>query len=156
MSGVGSAIRVGEPQRQPETPQQRLDAARSWARTAEPAEILEPGAPADLPSVRMQAVIEAAERAAEAIRLDAEQQAREHLADAQRKADRLTTERVRMVARLTDELIEHAAAVQQRSAQILAALDRATTELEWRLAQEARARDPVGAQPSSTSREAAR
>ena len=41
---------------------------------------------------QLQAVIGAAERAAEAIRRDAEQ-ARLHLSEAQRKADRLTAER---------------------------------------------------------------
>jgi len=154
-SAIGEANPIGGP-RLAETPQQRLAAARSWAQRTDPIEAREPGAPVDLMNERMRAVIGAAERAAEVIRLDAERQAHQHLADAQRKADRLTTERVRMLARLTDELIEHAVAVQQRSAQILTALDRATTELERRLAGEARARGPLAAQPSSTSLEAAR
>jgi cell division septum initiation protein DivIVA len=160
MSELGPAIErassIEGPRRQPDTPQQRLAAARSWARRTDPAEALELGVPAGLANERMQALIGAAERAAEAIRRDAEQQAQQHLAEAQRKADRLTTERVRMLARLTDELIEHTAAVQQRSAQILTALDRATAGLERRLAGESRALSPGSAQPSSTSLEAAR
>ena len=46
---------------------------------------------------QLQTVIDAAERAAEAIRFDAEEQARHHLAEAQRKADRLTAERVGLI-----------------------------------------------------------
>ena len=60
---------------------------------------------------QLQTVIDAAERAAEAIRFDAEEQARHHLAEAQRKADRLTAERVGLISDLTDDLIRHAATV---------------------------------------------
>ena len=56
---------------------------------------------------RLQTVLEAAERAAEAIRYDAEEQARRHLAGAQQRADGLTAERVRLISQLTDDLIEH-------------------------------------------------
>ena len=50
---------------------------------------------------QLQSVIGAAERAAEAIRRDAEEQARLHLAEAQRKADRLTAERVGLISELS-------------------------------------------------------
>ena len=58
---------------------------------------------------QLQTVIDAAERAAEAIRYDAEEQARRHLAEAQRKADQMTAERVGLISELTDDLVRHAA-----------------------------------------------
>lgn len=77
----------------------------------------------DQVSNRVQLVIEAAERAAEAIRIDAQQQAQRYLAEAQRRADRLTAERVQLIAGLTDELIEHAGAVRNHSEQMVASLE---------------------------------
>lgn len=74
-------------------------------------------------SERLQTVIDAAERGAEAIRSDAEEQARMHVAEAQRKADRMTAERVRLISELTDDLITHAGTVRNRSEQMVEALD---------------------------------
>ena len=78
---------------------------------------------------QMQAVIEAAERAAEAIRFDAEEQARRHLAEAQRKADRLTAERVGLISELTDDLMRHASTVHEHSEQMIRALEGAITSI---------------------------
>ncbi len=77
----------------------------------------------------LQTVIEAAERAADAIRADAEAQARRHLTDAQQKADRLTAERLRQIAEVTDELIEHATVVKEHSESMVAALERAISAI---------------------------
>lgn len=74
-------------------------------------------------SERLQSVIDAAERGAEAIRSDAEERARMHVAAAQRKADRMTAERVRLIAELTDDLITQAGTIRDRSEQMVAALD---------------------------------
>lgn len=74
---------------------------------------------------RLQTVIEAAERAAEAIRFDAEEQARIHLAEARLKADRLTAERVRLISELTDDLIRRAGTVRDHSEQMIGAMDEA-------------------------------
>lgn len=74
-------------------------------------------------TTQMQTVIEAAERAAEAIRLDAQEQARRHLAEAQRKADRLTAERVGLISELTDDLVRHAANVRDHSERMVRALE---------------------------------
>ena len=82
---------------------------------------------------RLQTVIDAAERAAEAIRFDAETQARQHLAEAQQKADRLTAERVRLIAELTDDLIDHASVVKQHSEQMVGALEQAIQSVSGRI-----------------------
>ena len=82
---------------------------------------------------RLQTVIDAAERAADAIRHDAEEQARRHLAEAQRKADRMTAERVRMISELTDDLIRHAGAVRDHSEQMVSSLEDAITSVTGKL-----------------------
>jgi len=79
----------------------------------------------DQMSNQLQTVIDAAERAAAAIRHDAEEQARRHLAEAQRKADRLTAERVRQIAALTDDLVRHAGTVREKSEEMVGSLDEA-------------------------------
>ena len=93
---------------------------------------------------QLQTVIEAAERAAEAIRHDAEEQARRHLAEAQRKADRLTAERVGLISELTDDLIRHAANVRDHSEQMVRALEDAINSVTDKLEQPAMS-DPLGA-----------
>ena len=86
---------------------------------------------------RMQTVIDAAERAADAIRLDAEEQARRHLSEAQRKADRMTAERVRLISELTDDLIRHAATVRDHSEQMVRALEDAISSVTGKLGEPA-------------------
>lgn len=72
---------------------------------------------------RVQRLIDAAERAADAIREDAERQANEYLAEAQRRADRLTTDRIQLIANLTDDLIVHAGAVRSHSERMVDSLE---------------------------------
>jgi vacuolar-type H+-ATPase subunit H len=86
---------------------------------------------------QLQTVIDAAERAAEAIRFDAEEQARRHLAEAQRKADRLTAERVGLISELTDDLVRHAANVRDHSEQMVRALEDAIDSVTDKLEQPA-------------------
>jgi hypothetical protein len=86
---------------------------------------------------QLQAVIGAAERAAEAIRRDAEEQARLHLVEAQRRADRLTAERVGLISELTDDLIRHAANVRDHSEQMVRALEAAINSVTDKLEQPA-------------------
>ena len=86
---------------------------------------------------QLQSVIGAAERAAEAIRRDAEEQARLHLAEAQRKADRLTAERVGLISELTDDLIRHAENVRDHSEQMVRALEAAIDSVTDKLEQPA-------------------
>jgi vacuolar-type H+-ATPase subunit H len=97
---------------------------------------------------QLQTVIEAAERAAEAIRHDAEEQARRHLAEAQRKADRLTAERVGLISELTDDLIRHAANVRDHSEQMVRALEDAINSVTDKLEQPAMS-DPLAAPPTA-------
>jgi vacuolar-type H+-ATPase subunit H len=115
-----------------QSPEERLSAARSWAQHVEPA-APELRAQSDLMTERLQTVIEAAERAADAIRYDAEDRARRHLADAQQRADRLTAERVRAISLLTDDLIENAASVKRHSEQMISALDQAVDSVAGQL-----------------------
>ncbi len=88
-------------------------------------------------TTQLQTVIDAAERAAEAIRFDAEEQARHHLAEAQRKADRLTAERVGLISDLTDDLIRHASTVRDHSEQMIRALEDAISSVTTKLEQPA-------------------
>ncbi len=88
-------------------------------------------------TTQMRSVVDAAERAAEAIRLDAEDQARRHLAEAQRKADRLTADRVALISELTDDLIRQATNVREHSEQMVRALEDAIGSFADRLEQPA-------------------
>lgn len=115
-----------------QSPEERLSAARSWAWETEPA-APELEAQSALMTERLQAVIEAAERAAGAIRYDAEDRASRHLAEAQHRADRLTADRVRAISLLTDDLIEHAALVKRHSEQMVIALEQAVDSVASRL-----------------------
>lgn len=72
---------------------------------------------------RLQMVVDAAERAAQAIREDAEEQAHRYLEAAQRKADRLTAERVKQISDLSDDLIRHAGVVRERSEEMVRGLE---------------------------------
>ena len=96
---------------------------------------------------QLQTVIDAAERAAAAIRQDAEEQARRHLADAQRKADRLTAERVRLIAQLTDDLLRHAGTVREQSEVMVESLETAIRAVTRKLEEppELNSPDPAGA-----------
>ena len=82
---------------------------------------------------QLQTVIDAAERAAEAIRHDAENQARRHLAEAQQKADQMTAERVRLIAALTDDLVRHAGTVRDKSEEMVGSLEEAISAVTGKL-----------------------
>lgn len=96
---------------------------------------------------QLQTVIDAAERAAEAIRLDAEEQARRHLEEAQRRADRLTAERIALISELTDDLIRHATTVRQHSEGMVRALQSAMESVAGRLEVQMPAAPPPAGQP---------
>ena len=100
---------------------------------------------------QLQTVIDAAERAAEAIRYDAEEQARRHLAEAQRKADRLTAERVGLISELTDDLVRHAANVRDHSEQMVRALEDAINSVTDKLEQPAMTDPFPGSEPPGPS-----
>ena len=125
------------------TPQpQPGDEAVRWSRGGAPAPSASVQSTIHQMTDQLQTVIEAAERAAEAIRHDAEEQARRHLAEAQRKADRLTAERVGLISELTDDLIRHAANVRDHSEQMVRALEDAINSVTDKLEQPAMS-DPL-------------
>lgn len=140
----------------PETPEQRLAEARAWAgELDDDTHIAGLRESVDGMTERLQAVVAAGERAAEAIRIDAEEQASRHLAEAQRKADWLTAERVRLVSRLTDDLIEHASSVRDHSERMLAAIEQAVATISARIEQvEAEPRGTGFERPSAPPPEA--
>ena len=133
------------------TPQgQPGDEAVRWSRGGGPAPSASVQSTIHQMTDQLQTVIEAAERAAEAIRHDAEEQARRHLAEAQRKADRLTAERVGLISELTDDLIRHAANVRDHSEQMVRALEDAINSVTDKLEQPAMS-DPLGAAVATPS-----
>lgn len=89
---------------------------RSWVEHAPEGR---PETPVEQVAERVQALIDAAERAADAIRADAEHQADEYLSEAQRRADRLTTSRIQLIA----NLVGRAAAVRSHSEQMVISLE---------------------------------
>lgn len=119
------------------TPEPRPSTTTSWGQTQP--QIPSPNVQATMTQMttQLQTVIDAAERAAEAIRYDAEEQARHHLAEAQRKADRLTAERVGLISDLTDDLIRHASTVRDHSEQMIRALEDAISSVTTKLEQPA-------------------
>ena len=124
MSTYGS----GEPQRGPEQlgdPEGGQLPSGGWATVVSQGPSPAVQATMDQMTNQLQTVIDAAERAAEAIRHDAENQARRHLAEAQQKADRMTAERVRVIAALTDDLVRHAGTVREKSEEMVSSLEEA-------------------------------
>lgn len=114
---------------------QRAAASRAtWTTGTTPAPSDSVRATIDDMTSQMQAVVAAAERAADAIRLDAEEQAQRHIAEARRKADRLTADRVDLVSELTDDMIRHAAIVREHSEQLVQALEDAVGSFSDKLA----------------------
>jgi vacuolar-type H+-ATPase subunit H len=135
----------------PQDPADPANAPVRW--TAGSAPVPSPNVQATMQQMteQLQTVIDAAERAAEAIRYDAEEQARRHLAEAQRKADRLTAERVGLISELTDDLVRHAANVRDHSEQMVRALEDAINSVTDKLEQPAMTDPFPGAEPPGPS-----
>jgi cell division septum initiation protein DivIVA len=74
---------------------------------------------------RLEAIVEAAERAAEGVIDDAETQARRYLAQARAEADRLAANRVEEVSELVDSLLGQALALRQEAERLQATLEEA-------------------------------
>jgi cell division septum initiation protein DivIVA len=72
---------------------------------------------------RLEAIVEAAERAAEGVIDDAEIQARRYLAQARAEADRLAADRVDEVAELVDSLLGQALSLRQEAERLQATLE---------------------------------
>lgn len=79
---------------------------------------------------RLEAIVEAAERAAEGVIDDAEAQARRYLAQARAEADRLTEDRLGELSDLVDALLGQAVSVRREATQLQATLEEAKARLE--------------------------
>lgn len=79
---------------------------------------------------RLEAIVEAAERAAESVIDDAEAQARKHLAQARAEADRLADNRISDLSELVDSLLGQALSLRQEAENLQAMLEEAKARLE--------------------------
>lgn len=78
---------------------------------------------------RLEAIVEAAEQAAERVIDDAEAQAREYLAQAKAEADRLAEDRFGAVSELIDSLVAQAASLRAEAERLQRALEAAQERL---------------------------
>jgi cell division septum initiation protein DivIVA len=79
---------------------------------------------------RLEAIVEAAERAAEGVIDDAEAQARRYLAQARADADRLTSNRNSGLSDLIDSLLAQALSLRQEAERLQATLETAKARIE--------------------------
>jgi vacuolar-type H+-ATPase subunit H len=79
---------------------------------------------------RLEAIVEAAERAAEGVIDDAEAQARRYLAQARAEADRLSENRFGELSDLVDSLLGQAVSLRREAVQLQATLEEAKARLE--------------------------
>jgi hypothetical protein len=78
---------------------------------------------------RLEAIVEAAERAAEGVIDDAEAQARRYLAQARAEADRLAEGRVAELSDLVHSLLEQASSLRKEAERLQATLEEASTRI---------------------------
>jgi cell division septum initiation protein DivIVA len=79
---------------------------------------------------RLEAIVEAAERAAEGVIDDAEAQARRYLTQARAEADRITEKRMEDLSHLIDGLLGQATALQQEADRMQTALEEAKLRID--------------------------
>jgi vacuolar-type H+-ATPase subunit H len=79
---------------------------------------------------RLEAVVEAAERAAESVIDDAEQQARRYLAQARAEADRLAEGRISGLEETIDSLLVQAASLREEAERLQRTLEAAKAQIE--------------------------
>jgi cell division septum initiation protein DivIVA len=79
---------------------------------------------------RLEAIVEAAEKAAEGVIDDAEVQARRYLAQARAEADRLAADRVDEVSELVDSLLGQALSLRQEAERLQKTLEEAKTRFD--------------------------
>ncbi|HEU4737783.1 MAG TPA: hypothetical protein VFS54_01740 [Solirubrobacterales bacterium] len=79
---------------------------------------------------RLEAIVEAAERAAEGVIDDAEAQARRYLAQAQAEADRLTQDRTAELSDLIDTLLGQALSLRREAESLQATLEEARARID--------------------------
>lgn len=86
---------------------------------------------------RLEAIVEAAERAAEGVIDDAEAQARRYLAQAQAEADRLAGDRTAELSGLIDTLLGQALSLRREAERLQATLEQARDRIEGQAPSEA-------------------
>ncbi|MGN6217315.1 MAG: hypothetical protein ACTHN7_10240 [Solirubrobacterales bacterium] len=91
---------------------------------------------------RLEAIVEAAERAAESVIDDAEAQARRYLAQARAEADREAEDRLGAVADSLDSLLVQAVSLRQEAERLQAALEAAKAKFEGEGPHQASERPP--------------
>jgi vacuolar-type H+-ATPase subunit H len=96
---------------------------------------------------RLEAIVEAAERAAEGVIDDAEVQARRYLAEAKAEADRLTESRVAELSDLVDSLLGQAVSLRQEVERLQTALEVAKTRVEVERGEQPQ--EPAGQPPQA-------
>ncbi|HVD87186.1 MAG TPA: hypothetical protein VNB59_07230 [Solirubrobacterales bacterium] len=79
---------------------------------------------------RLEAIVEAAERAAESVIDDAEAQARHYLAETRARADREASQRISTLAEMTDSLLEEARALRRQAERLQATLEGAKARID--------------------------
>jgi hypothetical protein len=79
---------------------------------------------------RLEAIVEAAERAAESVIDDAEEQARSHLAQARAEADRVGEGKAAGISELLETLLGQATALRQEAERLQATLEEAQARLQ--------------------------
>jgi hypothetical protein len=79
---------------------------------------------------RLEAIVEAAERAAESVIDDAEAQAHRYLAETRERADREASARLSSFSGLTDSLLAEATALRQQAERLQATLEEAKAKIE--------------------------
>ena len=82
---------------------------------------------------RLEAIVEAAERAAEGVIDDAEAQARRYLAQAQAEADRLAEDRTAELSELIDALLGQALSLRREAERLQATLEEARARIDGQL-----------------------
>jgi hypothetical protein len=79
---------------------------------------------------RLEAIVEAAERAAEGVIDDAEAQARRYLSESRARADREADQRLSSLGDVTDTLLEEAIALRRQAERLQVALEKAKARIE--------------------------
>jgi len=101
---------------------------------------------------RLEAVVEAAERAAASVIDDAERQARQYLTQAHAEADRLADDRISGLAETIDSLLAQASSLRQEAERLQANLEAAKARIDVEIDGE---RPLAPAEPSSADQEPA-
>jgi len=99
-------------------------------------------------AARLEAIVEAAERAAESVIDDAEAQAHRYLAESREQADREVTLRLSAFGEMTDSLLEEATALRRQAERLQATLE----EAKGRIADEGPPREEPSEQPEPRER----